>query len=663
MVVVWVVAMLAATVASIAPVNAQVNPGVTPPVSSGVVLEISPWATIPDASNGRPRLNSMATIDDRLFISEERDGHIYELTRTVDGGSPELFFDLGAALAQNGRTLDANHVSQSGLRGIAFHPEFGQNGLFYTSLMETRVAGIPATQYLSDVATPIVADSVLIEWQMNVDTGRVSASSYREIFRVGSPVYDHTIKQIRFNQFANPGDEDYGLLYIAHGDGDRQTAANGGGQDNDALGKILRIDPRPSGNRQYTIPPTNPFVGDPSMMNAVYSLGHRNPHHLAFAETSDGDVVLISAETGRDNIEEVNIIEAGGNYGWGLREGTFVFVPSGRHSAGTSPLPANEASNGFTFPAAQVSHTNAALLEAIAGGFVANNGSELDGHYLYADFAVGQFTHSSTVDELAAAVTLLDPNDPTRNSPDDLTQAPVNRVNLRFDHDANPVTPALVRTSMRDIFNDSPAFSGSRADVRFGQGPDGELYITSKRNGQVYLITNSVPANDLCNGRLATVFGTSGSAEADVIIGTGGVDQISAGGGDDIICARGGADQIDAGAGNDFINAGWGSDVIRSGGGDDVVLAGPGLDDVEAGSGNDIVRGGRGGDRLVGNGGNDTMYGAHGRDRVFGYSGNDALFGGPGDDNLRGGAGVDVATGGAGTDQCVDVESSELCES
>ena len=647
-----VLALLAATVASIAPAAAQ-NQGVSLQ-NPNVSVELTPFARIPDASTGRARINAMTTIDDRLFVVEERDGRIYELIRTVDGAAAVLFFDMGAALRANGRVLDDNNIGQSGLRGLAFHPEFAENGLFYTSLMETRVGGLPANQYLSDVSNPMVADSVVIEWRANVATGTVAASTYRQVFRVGVPIYDHVMKQIAFNPFAEPGDEDYGLLYAAHGDSDFQSASSGGGQNNDARGKILRVDPRPSAGRSYTIPPTNPFVGDPSMHNAVFSLGHRNPHHLAFAQDSSGEVHLISADIGRNNFEEINLITAGSNYGWGLREGTVVHRPS------IQALPANEAVNGFTFPAAQYAHTGSGL-QGVAGGFVTNNGSELDGQFFYTDFPIRGTLFSSTVDELARAVTELDPNVANRDSPGDLTQAPTRSVQVLFDHDADHATPPLARNSLADVFNDSPFYDGSgRADTRFGQGPDGELYVTSKRNGQIYLISNSVPATGLCEGRLPTVSGTRGTQGSDVIIGTQRGDVINGLGGADTICGLDGNDRINAGAGADLVFAGRGADVVNGGAGADTIFGQFGRDLLEGGRGDDVLVGGDGPDRLVGLSGADRLLAGPGNDRVWGGDGRDVLSGGTGDDQLRGGAGTDRAIGGGGNDLCL-TESSRDC--
>ncbi len=641
----------------------------TPIVESGLVVELAPFVELPNTPLGPARINSFAVAGEQLFVVEDYDGKIYELRRDGQVGAATLFFDVKSAMiAATGRRLDNTSIFHGGLRSVAFHPNFATNGLFYTSVMEERPTNPNPSDYVSDVANPIVADGVLIEWTYDHDADRVDPASYRQVFRVGMPVYDHPIKQISFNPFAESGDADFGKLYIAHGDGSVQSATAGGGMRNDALGKILRINPRQATNGDpYRIPPDNPFVGDPSIPDEVWSIGHRNPHHLAFARESNGDVRLIAAEAGRDNVEEVNLIEPGGNYGWPEREGTFVHLPSGDLLDGIAPLPANEVDFGYSFPAAQVGHEGTRGQgfsgQGIAGGYVVDNGSALAGQYFYSDFPkTGRLFHSTLAD-LVNAVTLLDAGNPSRNQPSELSQAPTGEASILFDHDANPATPPVERKTLLDVFNDSPRYDGSgRADVRFGQGPDGELYISSKKNGTVYLVTNSVPFTQTCNGFLVTTNGLQGTAGDDVIVGTSGPDTIDGGAGNDVICGRGGADAITGGAGDDLINAGWGSDVVRAGDGDDTVFGGPGLDDVEGGSGNDLIRGGKGGDRIVGNGGNDVLYGGDRKDRVFGYAGNDQLFGGAGNDNLRGGAGADSAVGGAGFDVCVAVVSLIGCE-
>ena len=650
-------ATLAATMGS----AAAANPIAEPIVNRSVDVELRPWVQIPNNSSGaRPRLNHFATTGDRLFVVEDFDGRIYEITRNGGGGEAELFFDVKAAISSvTPRRVDNANIPQGGVRAVAFHPDFESNGLLYTSLMESQSSDLTADLYLSNVANPTVADSVLVEWQVDLATGRVDPNSYRQVFRVGMPVYGHPIKQIAFDPFASPGDDDYGVLYVAHGDGSNQAATAGGGQNNDALGKILRIDPtvQPNGDR-YGVPASNPFVGDASMLDEVYALGFRNPHHISFV--SDGQ--LVAVDVGRGNVEEVNLIEPGGNYGWSRREGTFVHVGAGLVT-GVAALPANEADNGFVFPAAQWGHDGVTgdtfTSQGIAGAHVIENRSALDGEYLHADFSsTGRLFHSN-YDEMVDAVTTLAPGE----APSVLTQATVATPRILFDHDANHVTPPLVRSDLRDVFNDSPNYDGSgRADVRFGQGVDGELYISSKRNGLVYLVTNSMPSSLLCEGQIATVNGLTGTSADDVIIGTSEGDEIRGRGGDDLLCGRAGPDLIIGGAGNDRIDAGGGMDIVRGQLGNDVIFGGTGPDQLFGNSGadelwgengDDIVRGGRNGDIIVGGDGNDLL---------LGQRGNDDLRGDAGDDELRGGAGRDVAEGGGGFDVCRFAATTTTCE-
>ncbi len=639
---------------------------------------------LPDNDRGPARINQMVAIDDRFFAIDDIGGKIYEIDQSGTEATATEFLDVGAAISEaTDREMNTDSLFHGGLRGVAFHPEFSSNGLFYTTVMEDRPANPNPNDYLSDAADPVEGDGVLVEWQADPNTGEVDPASYRQIFRVGIPVYDHPIKQLAFNPFSELGDVDYGLLYIGHGDGSIRSATAGGGLNNDALGKVLRIDPRPSGGQEFTIPDDNPFVGDPSMLDAVYSLGHRNPHHLSFAEDDAGAVHLLVAEAGRDNVEEVNVVVAGANYGWSDREGTFVHLKNSEGLVtGVAELPDDDAENGFTYPAVQFGHQGEVGAgfggQAIAGGFVVDNGSELSGQYFFSDFPLTGDIYHSTFADMTSAVTTLDPDDPERDAPGDLTQAEISRVSIVFDTDRDPATAPVDRDHPRDVFDDSPNYSDTtRADVRIGQGPGGEMYISSKKNGTIYLVVNSLPVEDppvedppvtppgpprTCLGRAPTVDGTTGTSGDDVIIGTGGADVIVGGAGDDLICAFGGPDRVDAGDGDDVVYGGWGPDVIRTGLGDDQVFAGPGLDNVEGGGGVDVLRGGPGGDRLVGNGGYDQLFGGDGIDRLFGYSGNDQLFGGGGSDNLRGGAGLDEATGGAGVDLCVKSESVVGCE-
>ncbi len=160
-----------------------------------------------------------------------------------------------------------------------------------------------------------------------------------------------------------------------------------------------------------------------------------------------------------------------------------------------------------------------------------------------------------------------------------------------------------------------------------------------------------------CNGRRATIVGTSGddvldgTAGRDVIVSYGGNDTINAYGGDDVICSGSGNDSVYAGDGNDEIRASTGNDIIFGGNGRDRVYAGSGNDTVHAGpdadtvaaqSGDDIVHTDEGHDWALGGRGDDVLIGSYFTDRLYGQKGNDQLTGVGGDNVLDGGSGTDI---------------------
>jgi hypothetical protein len=461
---------------------------------SGMQLEVRRKAFIPNYYGTRSRMNGMASTgiegDTNLYVADQ--GHsrtIYRFDSTTTGGVATPFFDVqSAVVAATGRNVNVSNIVHGGVRSVAFHPEFATNGRFYTAMMEDRPADLTGHTYLSDSATPIQADSVVVEWTFDHTLGQVDTTSYREVFRVGMPVADHSIRQMAFNPHATVGDEDYGLLYVAHGDGSVQSATAGGGQNSDALGKMLRINPLQNGAASYSVPATNPFVDSVTMLPEVYTLGHRNPHNFSFAEDAFGTTHAIQVDIGRDNVDEVNLLVPGGNYGWSEREGTFVHLASGGIETGIAPLPADEALNGYVYPVAQYGHEGPIgagfVGQALVGGYVARAG-DLTGEYVFGEFGeVGRIFHVS-FDTILEAVTTLDPLDPSRNEPGELTQAVIQELSILFDHDDDQLTPGIPM-SFESILQSDPNYTGNRFDIRFGQGHDGTIYLMNKNNGWIY---------------------------------------------------------------------------------------------------------------------------------------------------------------------------------
>lgn len=479
-------------------------------------LELRPYAALPSGSTNIVNMTTHAG-DNRLFVTTEA-GRIF----TVDSGAagvaqPELWFDVSAAVpTATGRNLVATG-SQRGLQSVAMHPGFSEPsspgyGKLYTTYLEQRPANEAAHHYLGDSfdGTGGAADSVLAEWTFDHNSGQVAAATHRELFRVKMPRLDHPIKQAAFNPHAQPGDDDYGLLYLTHGDSNVKHSPGDDPLDlGNALGKMLRVDPLEADGAPYAIPASNPFADGqtPGALGEVYAYGFRNPHTFSFNQHDSGEVYLLASDIGRNNVEEINLVLPGGNYGWTEREGTFVHDQAPDNSGGegyvtgVSPLPANEADLGFTYPVAQYDHDapvgSRSSGNSVASGFVIQNARDanLNNLFLFTDFSSRTSGASvrngelffAAFDDLLDAVTQLDPDDPSRDEPGELTQATVGKLRLTLDHDNQPGTPAQVFDGFIDLLG------ANRTDVRLGRGPSGELYFSSKQNGMIYLATGTTP--------------------------------------------------------------------------------------------------------------------------------------------------------------------------
>ncbi|MCA9103624.1 MAG: PQQ-dependent sugar dehydrogenase, partial [Planctomycetales bacterium] len=204
-----------------------------------------------------------------------------------------------------------------------------------------------------------------------------------------------------------------GMLYITTGDGggggDNEPGHTGGGpgdpsgglgnaQDRSKLlGKVLRIDvdgtDGPGG--QYGIPADNPFVGvGGGVREEIFAYGLRNPWRATFDNGPGGTGRLFIADVGQGDVEEVNIIEAGGNYGWRIKEGTFDF------DATVSPDPLV----ALVDPISQYAHPGSALGLpeigiSVTGGVVYRGGDfpQLDGKYIFGDWSTGFSTPNGTL--------------------------------------------------------------------------------------------------------------------------------------------------------------------------------------------------------------------------------------------------------------------------
>ena len=278
--------------------------------------------------------------DSRLFVVEQP-GRI----KVIDGGATSTFLDISAKVLSGG---------ERGLIGLAFHPDYSDNGLFYVHYSRS-----------GDGA------GVISEYTVSADPNLGDPASERILKTVAQPAGNHNGGMLAFGPD--------GYLYAAFGDG------GGGGGDpyrngqntGTILGSIARLDPA-TGNAA----PGNPFG------NEVYYPGVRNPWRFSI----DGNRMYI-ADVGQDRLEEIDVVSlfAGGtNFGWPVTEGSSCYGASTCNTA------------GLTGPVAEYTHS---VGRSITGGYVYRGSAipELDGHYLYGDFVfgwVGSFRYdgSGTVD-------------------------------------------------------------------------------------------------------------------------------------------------------------------------------------------------------------------------------------------------------------------------
>ncbi len=294
----------------------------------------------------------------------------------VGAGGLGLLVELGA--------FGPGTFDERGLLGLAFHPDFRKNGLIYTYSSEP--ASGPADFSTMPEGVAPNHQSVVREWRIP-DPKRpdsvVDPSSSRVLMTIDEPQFNHNAGALNFGPD--------GMLYIAVGDGGNADdqgdghAPGGNGQDlsdGNVLGKILRIDPLGSNaaNGSYGIPSDNPFVGEPGA-DEIYAYGFRNPFRFSF-DRHTGD--LIAADVGQNDIEEVDVVTSGGNYGWPIKEGSFLFDQNGSDPGFTTEFSPGVPA-GLIDPIAEYDHDEGI---SVTGGFVYRGArvKQLQGSYVFADW-------------------------------------------------------------------------------------------------------------------------------------------------------------------------------------------------------------------------------------------------------------------------------------
>jgi glucose/arabinose dehydrogenase len=279
---------------------------------------------------------------DRLFVVEQDSGLIKIIENYQVLTTP--FLDVGALAGEGG---------EQGLLGMAFHPNYANNGRFFVNYTNNN------------------GDTRVVEYAVSSDPNIADPTPVQTILAQSQPYANHNGGNLAFGSD--------GMLYIGLGDG-----GSGGDPDNraqdgmDNLGKMLRLDvdvPPPF------IPSDNPFLGDPGVNDEIWALGLRNPWRYSF-DRSTGDLFI--ADVGQGNIEEIDFqprsSTGGENYGWRCMEGTDCTGWSGCSCTDpTLVLPIHEYGHG-------------AGNCSVIGGFVYRGDAIrwFQGTYVFGDYCTGR---------------------------------------------------------------------------------------------------------------------------------------------------------------------------------------------------------------------------------------------------------------------------------
>jgi glucose/arabinose dehydrogenase len=283
----------------------------------------------------------------KLLFVVEQPGRIVVLR----GGHPlrRPFLNLTGEVSSGG---------ERGLLSVAFPPDYAKSGRLYVYYTDPR-------------------GNIRIDEFHRANATRAAPGSRRKVILIPHRVNaNHNGGQMQFL-----GD----LLFFGTGDGGSGGDPPNNAQSRDVLlGKLLRIDPRPSGGRPYSVPAGNPFVGRPGR-DEIYSYGLRNPFRFSF-DTVAGQPRIAIGDVGQNRVEEIDYTTvaaaSAANFGWDAFEGFSTYADE---NSGT-PDP-----GGTVKPIFAYSHDRGGDSCSIIGGYVVRDPRlpALRGRYVYADLCEG----------------------------------------------------------------------------------------------------------------------------------------------------------------------------------------------------------------------------------------------------------------------------------
>ncbi|WP_128544417.1 PQQ-dependent sugar dehydrogenase [Larkinella soli] len=332
----------------------------------------------------------------RVFLVEQ-EGRIRVFDNNASVKNADVYLDIRNKVAAGG---------EMGLLGLAFHPNFKQNGYFYVNYTKNNPR-----------------ETVIARFKATPGQNRVDASTETVLLKFGQPYANHNGGKVAFGPD--------GFLYIATGDGGSGGDPQNHGQNlKSYLGKVLRIDVDKTDKGHYGIPADNPFVGNANALPELYAYGLRNPWRMSF-DTQTGQ--LWAGDVGQNKLEEVDIITKGGNYGWRLKEAKDCFNPGSNCDQGKLIDPIHQ------YPRDQG--------VSITGGVVYRGKQipALIGKYVYGDYASGRIWALSFEGDRKTDNQLLTSD----AGPVSAFGEDANRELYVLDHSSGIVKRFVVRQSMR----------------------------------------------------------------------------------------------------------------------------------------------------------------------------------------------------------------------
>ena len=281
--------------------------------------------------------------DSDYWYAINQNGYVYRFANNPGSSSYDTFLDL------SGQVYSGDY--ETGLLGLAFHPDYELNGWVFIYYMPTANSARLSRFTLNGAGTGL-----------DIGTEKI-------ILSFNQPATNHNGGGLAFGPD--------GFLYLSLGDGGLFNDVFGNGQDTMTIhGNVLRLDIDVADPTPYQIPADNPFADGVDGLPEIYAYGLRNPWRWSFDRVT-GELWL--GDVGQNEREEINIIENGGNYGWPIMEGIECFNTDSCDQS------------GLTLPVADYTHA-ATDGCSVTGGFVYRGQQfpEFYGHYFYGDYCSGK---------------------------------------------------------------------------------------------------------------------------------------------------------------------------------------------------------------------------------------------------------------------------------